>query len=118
LQQYFQLIVSAKNMYEPTLLIATSGKLLVEIAVTTPFIAFHISMIVFFSLTRPKDVILRNGFYDLFVAVSIVDCVRIVGVSPRLADRRQGNHWSNRISLIQRHFRRRCSPEFRTCTQP
>lgn len=54
--------------------------LISELVVNAIFLLFHISMIIFLLCVRRKDAILRNGFYDIFIVVSIVDSVMITGV--------------------------------------
>lgn len=45
------------------------------------FVALQLSMVVFILSNRRKDQALRQAFYTLFVAVTIVDCTFVVSVS-------------------------------------
>lgn len=45
------------------------------------FLIFNISMIVCLCASRRKDKNLRQGFYVLFIAVSVVDCLQLIAVS-------------------------------------
>lgn len=57
------------------------GILFAEAVVDAIFLAFHVSVIVFLLRSRGRDPVLRNGFYDIFVLVSIADCVLLTAVS-------------------------------------
>ncbi|KAH7722490.1 SRV-1 protein [Aphelenchoides avenae] len=55
--------------------------LFVEATVDAIFLALHISVIVFLLRARGRDPVLRNGFYDIFILVSIADCVLLTATT-------------------------------------
>lgn len=52
----------------------------VTIIIILPFVVLQICMVVFLAHARRKDEMLRNGFFTIFMAISIADCTFMITV--------------------------------------
>ncbi|KAH7678415.1 hypothetical protein AAVH_41686, partial [Aphelenchoides avenae] len=49
--------------------------------VDLPFMALHLSMVVFLCRQRRKDPLLRNAFFTIYIILSVADLAIMFGVS-------------------------------------